>query len=812
MIRQYFKIALRSLGRQKGLTFINISGLSIGLACFILFMLYAVNEFNYDRFHRNAASIFRVYRLSEGLNGQEAEADVYMPNPLGPAMKADLPDVLDYVRIQDGWRTSYVQVGDKVLQGRLSFTDPSFFTVFSFLFTYGNPAKALVNLNDVVITRSKAQELFGSENAIGRSINIKINDKFEPFTVTGVAADIPANSTLRFEMMGHWKFMESSQNGKRNINNWNRSSYLTYVLLKNGSSLPDDMQRLAAFRKKYYPIEAFELRKSGFKWEGNKSPVRYGLQPFRASHTDTRIPGGPVEPADPKTIWILLSIAGGVLLIACINFTTLAIGRSADRAREVGMRKVIGAVRRQLVSQFLAEAILLTFISAALGLALAALLLPWFNELSGRSLDLSFRQYPEMLWLSGALILSVGLLAGSYPAFVLSRFNPIETIKRKIRLGGSNLFTKSLVSVQFALSIGLIISTVVILNQTDYISGRNPGFSKENVVLIDAEETNAREIYPLFRQLLTTDHSISGIASSEIGLGEGTGWSRTGFEYNDSHKEVFEYFIDENYINVMGMQLIAGRNFNPVISFDSINSIIVNEAMVRDFGWTLQNAVGQELNGYMETKTPVVIGVVKDFNFRPLKEEIKPQMFHCFSDYSPHQFFVRIKPGNPKTALTALRKAWQAVEPLIPFQYSFLDESLDNFYKAERRWSAIAGWAGGISIFLACLGLFGLASLAAVNRTREIGIRKVLGAWITDITTMLSRDFVGMIVVAFLIASPLVWWSMHRWLQDFAYRTEIKWWFFAAGGFGALFIAVLTVSIEAIKASLANPVNALRTE
>jgi putative ABC transport system permease protein len=379
-------------------------------------------------------------------------------------------------------------------------------------------------------------------------------------------------------------------------------------------------------------------------------------------------------------------------------------------------------------------------------------------------------------------------------------------------VSGSNFFTKSLVTVQFALSIGLIICTMIILQQTKYMSSKNPGFNKENIVMVSASDINGKEIYPLFKQALTARPDILRVASADMGLGEGTGWSRSGFEYKGTHKDVFEYFVDPDYIPLMGMQIIAGRNFDSKIASDTVTSVIVNEAMVIDFGWTVENAVGQQIKGYMETKTPVVIGVVKNFHFRPFKEEVKPQMFHQFADYDPYKFFVRIRPGNPAPILAAMQKAWTAVVADIPFQYSFLDENLDNFYKAERKWSSIIGWAGGISVFLACLGLFGLAALAAVNRTKEIGIRKVLGASLTSIVTLLSKDFIKLVIIALIIAAPLAWYFMNKWLQDFAYRISIGWWVFIVAGALAIIIALITIGSQALRAGMANPVKSLRTE
>ncbi len=811
MLYHYFKIALRNLGRQKVLSLINILGLSLGLACFTLFLLYAVNEFSFDRFHKNADNIFRVYRWTEAMQGDEAGGDVYMPMPLGPAMKQDIPDVQDFVRFQDAWRESYVRTGNNITSMGISFADPQLFSVFSFKLKSGNIQSALKGLHNIVLTEKIANQLFGNENAVGKTVEIKLEDEFAPFTVSAVAENIPSNSSIRFDVIGNYEYMATTRNGKRSVNNWNRSSYITFVQLKPGSRLADDPERMLTFRKKYYPEEEAELRKAGY-WTGKGAPVTYGLQPLRSIHTDTKIWGGEIASVNPKTIWILLGIAMAVLLIACINFTTLAIGRSASRAREIGIRKVVGSVRRQLILQFLSEALLLTIFSVGLGMLLSYLLLPWFNQLSAKELGFSFEQFPEMGWLIVALTLIVGLLAGSYPALVLSGFRPLEVLRQKVKIGGANVFTKSLVTLQFVLSIGLIASTMIILQQIRFMTSRNPGFNKENVIVVNASETDGKKILPIFKRTLLSQPGIAGIAGSEMSLGEGTGWSRSGFDYKGKLKQVYEYFIDPDYIPIMGMKLIAGRNFDPGIASDTVTSVIINEAFIKDFGWSIDNAVGQELKGYTENKTPVVIGVIKDFHFRPFKEEVLPQMFHQFADYAPYQFFVRIKPGDPSTALSSMQKAWKKVEPVLPFKYSFLDENLEKFYKSEVRWGMILGWAGGISIFLACLGLFGLAALAAVNRTKELGIRKVLGASLASIVRLLSKDFLKLILIAMLIAVPASWYFMHQWLQDFAYRISIGWWIFIVAGLFAIIIALITISFHAIKAGIANPVAALRSE
>ncbi len=812
MIKNYFTIAFRNLARHKLLASINIFGLSIGIACFSLFLLYAVNEFNFDRFHSNATNIYRVYRWTEAMNGEPGRGDVYMPMPLGPAMKQDLPGVENFVRFQDSWGESFAKLDDNVLRIKLSYADPQVFSVFNFKFKHGNAVSSLKGLNNIVLTEAKSKELFGSDNPIGKTIDIKIEDVFMPFTISGVTENIPPNSSISFEMMGNFKFLETTKRGKEASTRWTRSAYVTYVQLQPGSDLPVNASKLLSFRRKYYPDEVETFKKEQYKWDEKLPPVRFGLQPLLSMHTDTKISGGGVDGIDPKTIWILLSIAGAVLLIACINFTTLSIGRSAGRSKEVGVRKVIGAVKKQLVFQFLTEAMLLSIFSTLFGLILLQLLLPYFNQLSGRSLVFSFALFPEMVWLLAGLTIFVGIISGTYPALILSGFKTLEVLKNKVKVGGSNLFTRSLVTLQFAVSICLIISTVIILKQVKFMSDKNPGFNKENVVMVDASETDSKKLFPVFKQALASRPGIAGIASAEIGLGGNQGFSISGFSYKDKPRSVFEYFIDPDYLNVMGMQLIAGRNFDQHISSDTVTSVIVNEAMVKDFGWTVDNAVGQQLVGYSETKIPVVIGVVKNFNFRSLSQQVEPQLFHQYADYSAYKYFVRIGPGNPSVALAEMKKAWNGIVKDLPFKYVFLDEELDAFYKEEQRWSSIVGWAGGISIFLACLGLFGLAALAVINRTKEIGIRKVLGASVSNIIHLLSKDFLKLIMIALAIASPLAWYFMNNWLQDFAYRINIGWIIFAATGTSVVLISLLTISFQALKAALTNPVKSLRTE
>lgn len=809
MIRHYIKIAWRNLARQKGLAFINILGLSIGLACFSLFLLYTVNEFSFDRFHANASRIYRVYDWWAYSDREGSEPS--SATPLGPAMKQDLADVADFVRISPGGE-KLIRVDNQVQRIQVSFADPQLFSVFTFPLIEGNAAAALESPKHIVLTREKAIQLFGKTDVVGKTVEIRNGDQFEPFEVGAVAENIPVNSSIRFDILGNFNYVLNSDFGRASINDWNMTIGISvYVLLHENSSLMNDPARLASFRQKYFPAETSVNQEKSGKPKAGNLPNGYGLQPLTDVHTGIKIDKWGAS--DPKHSWILISIAIGVLLIACINFITLAVSRSAGRSKEVGIRKVTGGHRYQLIYQFLSESLLMSIISAILGLILAYSVLPFFNELSGRSLSFSFSRYPEMIGILSGVILLVGVLAGLYPALAISGFQPSEVLKSKLRFSGSNLFTKSLVSFQFVLSIGLIISMIVIMRQLSFMQSKDLGFDKENVVMINTQGLDIQKNYPVFKQTLKSESSVLGIAGSVIGLGNGEGQMGRGYKFENKVETVIEYPIDSDFLEVLGMQLVAGRNFNPEIASDAISSVIVNETLVRNvLGNNPEEALGKEFTSGKEGNRKVIIGVTRDFNFENLTRNVRSQMFLYPANFKPNALFVRINPGDPSKALAVLTAAWKTISPDLPIKYSFLDQKFDDFYQKEKRWSNIVAWAGGICIFLACMGLVGLTSLAVINRSTEIGIRKVNGARISEVMILLNSGFVKWVAVAFIIATPTAWYAMHKWLQNFAYKTELSWWIFALAGLLALGIALLTVSFQSWKAATKNPVEALRYE
>jgi len=816
MFKSHFTLAIRNLKKQKTFVFINVAGLAIGIACFSLLILFVANERSFDRFNKKADRIYRLYAkwdpslVSDDPNTVYTEYGNLAGDPLGAAMKRSLPDIEQTAQLQLPWGDNLVRAGNQVLRAEVGFAEGSLFYLFDLPLKYGTKAQALQEQNDIVLTESRARELFGgNDNVTGRVINIKLGPNWYPFTIGGVAYDPPPNSTVRFDVLANIQFYRTKGEHAFDIGkNWHPTVNQTYVLLRPGSRLADHREILDRFIRNYSPMDNFgDLAKT---WKKTEYPVAIRFQPLLSIHTDNWFHGyafTDYEKIDPATLWILLAIAAGILLIACINFTTLAVGRSAARSKEVGLRKVVGAQKRQIIGQFLTESVVLSLVSAVLGLWLAYLALPWFNQLSGRDLHFSFRAFPIELLLIFVVALIAGMLAGSYPALILSRFKAAEVFKANIRMGGSNLFTKSMVTFQFVLSIVLIVCTIVIMQQSSYMINKSPGFDKENVLAIDAAQTDPARLFPLFRQSLQHQPEIVGVTSSAAGMGAG----KNLLAYRDKGFAADINIIDTGYLRVMGLRLLAGNNLDPALVGDSIKSMLINETTMRSLGWNLQNAIGKRIVPF-QGGIGVITGVVQNFHYRPLGESVRNQAFISSADKGYVNFYVRLRPGNPSRALAGIEKTWHALVPDVPLRYSFLEDDINGFYRSESNWSRIVAWAGGISIFLACLGLMGLASLAAANRTKEIGIRKVLGATEASIVVLVAKGFIQLVALAFLIATPVAWLLMHRWLADYADRIGISWVIFAAVGLCTALLAMAAIGQRAIRAALINPVNALRSE
>ena len=820
MLRHYIRVAVRNLAKQKVLTFINVAGLSLGLACFTLILFFAISEFNFDKFNTHADRIYRVTLQRTRDDGQPL-ASAGLNVALAPAIKQAFPDVEEAVRLSYPDK-KFMKGNNGVVENEVLFTDDGFFNTFSFPLIAGSPQQALKDPYAVVITRTKARQLFGTEDAVGKTLSIKTDTAFHLFTVSAVAKDMPLNSSVTFGILGNYRFLEISDSDRvRSSANWGMTyGDQTYVLLRPGSRLPQQTRTWESFYKQHFPDEPQNAKKKkqagGHQTGERPAGGHYVLEPLLDIHTDAFVSDGG-DYIDPKNIYILISIATAIVIIASINFTTLAIARSAGRAREVGVRKVFGGVRRQLISQFLTESVLLSVFSAIIGGGLAIVLLPWFSRLAGRPLEFSFHLFPTLSWMLAGITLLVGLLAGFYPALVLSGFNTIEVLKAKIRLGGANFFTHSLVTLQFVLSIGLVAATAIMIRQVAFMRNKDLGLIKENTVMIHAGNIDATAAYPFFRQELASSPEVTGIAASAMGLGAGEGYMGGGYEFNGKKEGVIEYPVDENFLPVMGMRLLAGRNFNSSITSDTAGNVIVNETLVRqELALTPQQAIGQQFKTAarrgQQPQYKTIIGVVRDFNFERLNKKIRPQLFCMPANFTPSVFFIHLRGGDPTPILNKIAGIWHRANNDIPFSYSFLDEALDRFYKSEARWGNIIAVAGGISIFLACLGLFGLAALSAANRIKEMGIRRVLGASTATIVSLLTGGFLRLVLIASIIAAPISWMIMNKWLRDFANRIDIGWWPFMITTLAALTISFLTIGFKAWSTARANPAESLRVE
>lgn len=804
MLKNYFNITLRNLAKQKVYAFINIFSLAIGIAFCALIFLYVRDELTYDHFHEQADRIYRVSDVRFSADGGVESAHPYHPMPLAAALMEEIPEIQQAVRLSE--ESAFVRSGESALEENILFADPAILEVFSFPLRYGSTETALSDLNAIVLSRQAATRYFGESNPVGQTLDLRLDTAFEEFTVTGVVEDIPGNSSISFDFLAPFEKLPATFAWVQNrVDNWRVSSFITYIQLAEQATAQAVEAKLPAFWDAHYPGLVDRMREKG-DWDAESAPYGYRLQPLTQIHLDTSVQAGLSAPNDPRYAYILGAIALGILLIACINFTTLAIGRSASRAREIGIRKIVGAHRRQLMVQFWGEAMLMSILALSIGIALAELFLPAFNTLATKSLHFEYGDSGITLSVLGGITLLTGLIAGGYPALILSGFKPLDTLSKRLKLGGSNLLTRSLVVVQFGLSVFLIVSTLVMLHQLDFTQTMNLGFNKEQVVVIPMQGLNGEDTLQRFRTELGGHTDVVGLTGASSSFTRG--YSYEGFDYKGEEKAAFVYRVESNYLDVLEIDLVAGRTFDPNLSTDSTKAVLVNEALVRDFGWT--DPVGQVLEGFYES--PTVIGVVKDFNFWSLQETVAPMTLVLDPSWPTRYILARVAPGDISASLDALQATWQTIAPDVPFQYSFLDEDLDRQYQSEERWSQIVGYAAMFAILIACLGLFGLAALSTTGRTKEVGIRKALGASVPHVTFLLSKDLTRLVLVAILLALPAAFFVMQTWLEGFAYRIEMGPGVFLLAGTLVLGVALLTVSFQAIKAALSDPVKSLRYE
>ena len=805
MLSNYFKVALRYLMRNKGYSIINILGLAIGITCCVLVMLFVRSEWSYDRFHSKADRIYRVW-LQEDYEGH-AFTNTLTPIPLGPTLQSNIPDIESSCRVN--LFNTLVQYGGNRFNEAISMVDSNFFQLFDFGLVEGSRQNTFPNSRSLVVSEELAKKYFGKEEPIGKNLELQLGTEKVLFTVTAVCKKTPHESSIQFDMLIPHSNDHLLYNERQRLRGWTQVWEETYVLVRDGIDQKTAEQKFPALVKKI----------AGENYKENQYNLH--LQPITDIHLNKKLPAGNSPVSDPAYSYILATIGILILLIACINFVTLSVGRSATRAMEVGVRKVLGAERAQLIRQFWGEALFMVVISLLIGIGFSSLLLEPFNQIANKDLTLAFDGF-TVLFIIG-LLATVAIMSGIYPAIVLSAFAPIKVLKSKLQSGSAiGLFRKGLIAGQFVASIMMIIGTLVIGHQLNFLRTKNLGYNKEHIVVIPTNKSRAEGI-PLaerFKGELDKNSQVLSTAVSLFSFAE-PGWINLGYE---DDKKVYRNFrmnaIDADFVKTMNLEIIKGRNFSPGNPADVTGSMIVNEALAKEYGW--DDPIGKRLPGRYEHQ---VIGVVKDFHFESLHNLIQPLMlvmkpdsvFRRSSDvsfgFAPQpRVNVRLKAGNLKDQMAIIQRAWKTVAGDQDLEYRFLDESIDSMYREEQRLGSVVRYASMLSIFIACMGLFGLATLVVARRTKEIGIRKVLGADVKGLVGLLSKDFLVLVIIASVIAFPISWWALNRWLEDFAYRISIEWWVFMAASSVALLIAMVTVSFQAIKAAIANPVNSLRTE
>ncbi len=801
MLTNYLKIAWRNLLRNRTISFINITGLALGIATCLLISLYVLDELSYDRFHTNANRIVRVIFKGTVQGGTMNEAHV-MP-PVAASMKAEFPEVLEATRLRIGGNP-FFQIGEKVFHDEsLAFVDASFFNIFTLPLISGNLSTALDAPNTAVVSASMARKYFGTTDVIGKELPIKNSEDI--LKITGVMEDIPQNSHFHFDIFTSIEALDDSRS-----DSWMTSEYFTYLLLSENASWKQVDAKLPSFFEKHAApqfMAAFGMSYQDYKKSGNNIGIH--LQPLTDIHlySDSKFELGTT--GDIRYVYISGITAIFMLMIASINFMNLSTAGGSKRSKEVGVRKVLGAGRGRLTLQFFTEGMLLTYIALLLAIFLVVISLPLFNQLSGKSLQIQSLPIASVIPFLLLFGLLLGLLASSYPALYLSSFNPLTVLKSRFRLSGKGIgLRSSLVVFQFMISIGLIFCTVVVSRQLDYIQHKKLGYDKENVIILQSWPLGKNE--KAFRDLLLQDSRITHISHSSY-LPAGETYNNNFFIYPEGNPDhwvkTLRYDVDEAYIPAMGMKLKEGRNFSADFGNDTLSAII-NETAAKNIGWT-GNIPGKTLTN-KDHKTYRVIGVVEDFHFRSLHEPIAPLVM-VLNDQAGN-LIIKSQPTEIEKLLSTLKKHYESFPADLPFTYSFLDDRYHHTYQAEQKTGQLLSIFAGLTIFVACLGLLGLAIFTADQRKKEIGIRKVIGASVPGITGMLSAEYLRLVLIALVITSPIAWWGMNRWLQDFAYRIEIQWWMFAIAGLLAVVIALATVSSQAIKAALANPVDSLRNE
>ena len=792
MFKNYFKIAWRNLVKNKVFSSINILGLTIGITCCMMIFLYIMNEFNVDKFHEQRKNMYRVMRGFDN-NGSKV-AVPYLSAPYATALLNDYSGrIKKAVRVMPS--TGLVTLGNNSFnEKKILITDSNFFSLFSFPLINGSAASVLQDPASVVLSETTAKRYFGNQDPIGKIIEL---DKSLKLKVTGITKDAPSNSHLDFDLI----IPLSNYENQDWMKVWIDNNLFTYVLLDEHADKAKIEKSFPEFMEKYM----------------GKDMARFGahfdlsLTPLSDIYFEPHSEFDNVKHGDKKVVYIFLSIAALILLIACINFMNLSTIRAVERSKEVGLRKVMGALRNHLVFQFIGESILLTIISCILSLGLLRLLLPLYNRLLGYSLTISWNAAPLYLFLLGVIIL-VGFLAGSYPAIFLSAFTPIQALKGKLNLGkGGSFFRQTLVVIQFSISVFLIIGTIIIMNQMNYVKNKELGYDQEHSIVIPINNS----LYESRNAFKKEVQNLKNITSVSLMSGEPGGFfdmhMHNAEDQNDRVWKARTEFTDFDIVKTLGLKIIAGRDFSSQFSTDTTEAAIINRTAAKSLGFTPEQAIGKWIkNTVRDNGKRKIVGVIEDFNFLSLKENMDALVISPANDN--RVVVVKLKPGNIPAALEEVKAVYNQIVPSYPFEYTFLDQKFDELYKTDVRQQTMLSIFAGLAIFIACLGLFGLASFTAAKRTKEIGVRKVLGSSVQNIVMLLSKELLKPVLLASCIAIPAGYFIMNNWLQNFSYRTPMSWWIFVLAAVLTITIALITISFKALAAALMNPVKSLKSD
>ena len=790
MFKNYLLVAIRNLKKNKAFSFINILGLALGLACSLLIFLWVTDERNMDKFNKNGQHLYSVYERQYFDNRIEAFHGT--PGILGDQMKIDLPEV----KYASGfaWNDlSTFQVGDKIMKEEGNHAGADFFKMFEYKLLEGNADNALNTPVSIAISRKMANDFFGSpEAAIGKTIRYA---NFKDLTVTAVFENLPNNSSLKFDYLVNWQLFLEEQSWAKE---WGNNGPKTYITLRSDADPVAFEKKIVKYLDKYN------------KEQSNAFRIEMGIQRFDDMYLHSSFnAAGEIKGGRIEYVRLFSLVALFILIIACINFMNLTTARSVKRAKEIGIRKVVGAFRSSLIRQFIGEAILLTAISMIIALLVVVLLLPFFNQMTGKQIHFPYAE--RMFWAElTALILVTGFFAGSYPALFLSGFNPVSVLKGTLKLSPwSAWFRKGLVIFQFGLSIILIIGTIVVSRQINFLQTTDLGYNRENLIYIPLEGDLAKQ-YQLFKQkglTLTGVKYISRISQPPTSIQNGTG----GVEWEGKDPNVLPMFtqaaVGYDFAKTLDVKILKGRDFSRDFPTDSVG-YLVNEQALKKIGY--KDPIGKPLTFWQRKGT--IIGVIKDFHFNSLREPINALIIRHGELDGYGSILVKTEAGKTKQALAGLEKLCKELNPKFPFTYQFSDEEYSKLYKSEMTTGKLADWFAFLAIFISCLGLLGLAMFTAEQKVKEIGIRKVLGASIPSLFVLLSKEFLLFVVIAMLLATPIAWVAMNEWLKGYAYKIQITWWMFLIAGAAALLIALFTVSFQAVKAAVANPTRSLRSE